>query len=638
MFVRALLAAFLLVGCASPQTRNVQDEPAFAEANALFSQGRVEEGLTLMEQVVAEHPGNVEYRNYLHRQRQWHLSRMLDEGGRQLRQYKLDEAEKSYWQVLLMNPGNQRALDGLQQIETVRKHEVILARAADELERGEIDNALLLVRSVLAENAADQTARGLYERIEQRRVARLTAPPKLSAAFRQPITLEFRDVALKSVFEFIARAANINFTYDRELPHDQRVSIFVRDTSIEEALEIILTTNQLQKKILNDNTLLIYPASRSNEYQELFVRSFYLGNIEAKRMLALLRSVVKTQDLYIDEKLNTLVMRDTPEAIRIAEKLIASQDIPDPEVMLEVEVMEISRRTLEDIGIQYPTQVAVGVQGNARTENSGPVPGELTFDELKNFNSSLGVFKITDPILVFNLLHQAADSDLLANPQIRVKNREKAKIHIGDKIPVITSTANSTGFVSESITYLETGIKLNVEPTILLQDEVSIKVELEVSNPTERIVTDSGTVAYTLGSRNANTVLRLKNGETQVLAGLFRDDRQDIDSRVPGLGDIPLLGRLFANRNMDRTKKEIVLLITPRILSNIMPPDATYTIFPAGVEGSRKTTTGRGPRQAEYIPAPVVQPAPSPQDIQAEQARNDNSFANEVMQPRVVMP
>lgn len=638
MFVRYLVFVFLLTSCASQPLRNVQDDPGLKEANALISQGRVEEGLALMGRVAAEHPDNAEYQNDLHRQRQWHLSRMLDEGDSQLQQYKLEEAEKSYWHVLLVSPGNQRALDGLQQIETARKHEDVLARASEEMEKGEIDNALRLVRSVLAENAADPIARALYERIEQRRVAKLMSPPKLSAAFKKPITLEFKEVPLKSIFEFISRAADINFTYDKELPRDQKVSIFVRDTSIEEALDIILTTNQLHSKILNDNTLLIYPASRSDEYQELFVRSFYLGNIEAKRMLALLKAVVKTQDLYIDEQLNTLIMRDTPEAIRIAEKLIASQDIPDPEVMLEVEVMEISRRTLEDIGIKYPTQVTVGVQGNARTDNSPPVPGELTFSELENFNSSLGVFKITDPILAFNLLHQAADTDLLANPQIRVKNREKAKIHIGDKIPVITSTANSTGFVSESITYIETGIKLNVEPTILLHDEVSIKVELEVSSPTERLVTDSGTVAYTLGTRNANTVLRLKDGETQVLAGLFRDDRQDIDYKVPWLADIPLLGRLFANKSTDRTKKEIVLLITPRILSNIMPPDATYTIFPAGVEASRKTTTGRRPRQAEYVAVPVMQPAPTPQEIQAEQARNDSDFANAVAQPRVIEP
>ena len=214
---------------------------------------------------------------------------------------------------------------------------------------------------------------------------------------------------------------------------------------------------------------------------------------------------------------------------------------------------------------------------------------------------------------------------------VNVTLRHPHKIHIGDKIPVITSTANSTGFVSESVTYLETGIKLNVEPTILLNDEVSIKVELEVSNQTDRVITSSGTLTYTLGSRNANTVLRLRNGETQVLAGLFRDDRQDIKSKVPGLADLPFVGKLFTDKNSDRTKKEIVLLITPRILSNILPPDATYTIFPAGVEGTRTTPAGRAGRATE---PPVISAAPSsaPQDAQAGRAQAERSFADSVLQ------
>lgn len=639
MPVRHLLIALLLTGCAAQTVRHAADDPGFREANALLAEGRIEEGLARMEEVAAAHPNNVDYRNYLYRQREWQVAKILDEGDRHWQQYKLGEAEKSYWRVLELSSQNQRALEGLQRIETARKHESVLSRASEEVGKGETENAMQLVRAVLAENPSDAIARALYERIEQQRVAKLTANPKLDAAFRKTVTLEFKDVPLRSVFEFIARAADINFIYDKELPQQQQVSIFVRDSSIEEALELIMTTNQLRRKILNENTVLIYPASRADEYQESFVRSFYLGNTDAKRMLALIKTVVKTQDVYIDERLNTVVMRDTPEAIRIAEKLIASQDIPDPEVMLEVEVMEISRRTLEDIGIRYPTQVAVGVQGNKLTDDDIPVPGELTFRELENFNSSMAVFRITDPVLAFNLLHQAADSDLLANPHIRVKNREKAKIHIGDKIPVITSTTNSTGFVSESITYLETGIKLNVEPTVQLQNEVSIKVELEVSSPTERIVTDSGTVAYTLGSRNANTTLRLKDGETQVLAGLFRDDRQDIDSKVPGLADLPLIGRLFTNKDSDRTKREIVLLITPRILSNIVPPDATYTIFPAGVESARKSAPARGGRQAQYMPAPITQDAIStPRDIQAEQAQSDKSFADSILRPGVVMP
>lgn len=631
---RPIIVALLLAGCATQEIRHAQDEPGFREASTLVAEGRVEDGLKRMEQVLAEHPANVEYRNYYARQRELHMTQLLGEADTHRRLREWDEADQGYRRVLGLFPQNQRAMDGLRLLAAARKHEDMLAETRGALEKGDLDEAQLKVRGVLAEDAGNPEARMLYERIEQKRVAKSMAPPKLRSAFREPITLEFRDVALKSVFEFIGRSANINFTYDRDLRQDQRISIFVRDTSIEEALDAILNTNQLGKKILNDNTLLIYPASRSGEYQELFVRTFYLGNTDAKRMMALLKTVLKTRDLYMDEKLNTIVMRDIPEAIRMAEKLIASQDLPDPEVMLEVEVMEISRKTLEDIGIKYPTQVSLGVQGNASVDSGGNVtltPGQLSLAELKDFHSGLGVFKITDPVLAFNLLHQDVDTDLLANPQIRVKNREKAKIHIGDKIPVITSTANSTGFVSESVTYLETGIKLNVEPTILLNDEVSIKVELEVSNQTDRVITSSGTLTYTLGSRNANTVLRLRNGETQVLAGLFRDDRQDIKSKVPGLADLPFVGRLFTDKNSDRTKKEIVLLITPRILSNILPPDATYTIFPAGVEGTRTTPAGRAGRAIE---PPVISAAPSlaPQDAQAGRAQAERSFADSVLQ------
>ncbi len=605
-----LLAALLLAGCAAHEPRQVLDDP-----------------------------GGIEQRSGLLRQRELQLAQWLREADTQRQQRHWDEAEQGYRKVLETSADNQRALNGLKQLDMVRKHDGVLGQAATLLAKDDIEGAQVLVRSVLAEDAADPAGRAMYERIEQKRVAKSMATPQLRSVFKKPITLEFKEVPLKSVFEFIARAANINFTYDKELRQDQKISIFVRDTSIEDALNVILSTNQLERKILNANTVLIYPSSRSGEYQEMFVRSFYLGNVDAKRMMSLIKTVVKTRDVYIDEKLNTLVMRDTPDAIRMAEKLITSQDLPDPEVMLEVEVMEISRKTLEDIGIKYPTQMSVGVQGNTVTDSSGATTttvGQLSLSELKHFNSGLGVFKITDPVLAFNLLHQATDTDLLANPQIRVKNREKAKIHIGDKIPVITSTTNSTGFVAESVTYLETGIKLNVEPTILLNDEVSIKVELEVSNQTDRVTTSSGTLTYTLGSRNANTVLRLKNGETQVLAGLFRDDKQDINYKVPGLASIPLLGKLFTDKNSDHTKKEIVLLITPRILSNIAPPDATYTVFPAGVDGTRGAT-GKAVRQAESVlPVPAV--TQTPQEIQTARVQNDKAFAESVIQGESAKP
>jgi general secretion pathway protein D len=382
--------------------------------------------------------------------------------------------------------------------------------------------------------------------------------------------------------------------------------------------------------VLNANTLLIYPLSRAQEYQELYVRSFYLNNLDAKRAMNLVKTVLKAKDVYVDEKLNTLVIRDTLENVQIAEKLITSQDLNEPEVMLEVEVMEINRRNFEQLGLQYPSKIGLGVQGNARGNATAnvPIPGQLTFTELRHFNGDFGVFSVSDPAIVLNLLHQDTDTNLLANPKIRVKNRDKAKIHVGDKVPVLTSVANSTGFVSQTVSYIDVGIKLDVEPIVQLQDQVSIKVGLEVSNITDQVKTDSGVLAYTIGSRNATTTLQLKNNETQILAGLFRDDTQKIKRKVPGLGNIPLIGKLFTDDSNDNRKNEIVLLITPRILHNITPANATYTIFPSGVNHSGAQTNR--PVNTESAPAPV-QPPPTPQSTQYDRAKTDAEFANQFL-------
>lgn len=633
--VRLFVLVIGLSACSTQPELYKYADQAFNEAKAKVSAGDVTQGMARMEQLMAEYPDRLQYRTYYQYQQDLQLAGKLQQADQLRQQEHWPEAAAIYSDVLAAHPQNQRAQDGLSQISQAQKNGAILASANKLLTTNDLDGAQDITRALLAEDGNNLAARTLYEEIEKKRIAKATATPQIKSAFKKPITLEFKDIPIKSLFELITRVSNINFVFDQDFQQDKRVSIFVRNTSIEEAIKLILTTNQLDKKVLNDNTLLIYANNRSKEYQEQFVRSFYLGNTDAKKMMNMLKTVLKSKDIYIDEKLNTLVMRDTPEAIHTAEKLIASQDIAEPEVMLEVEVMEINRRSLEAIGIRYPTQVSVGVQGRQDTGNGTFVntTGQLSLTELKNFNSGLGVFSITDPVLALNLIHQDTDTNLLANPHIRVKNREKAKVHIGDRIPVLTSIANATGFVSQSVSYIEVGIKLDVEPTILLHDQVSIKVGLEVSNQTDQIRSSSGTLTYTIGTRNANTVLRLKDGETQVLAGLFRDDTQNINNKVPGLASLPFIGRLFNDKNNDRRKKEIVLLITPRILSNIRPPDSVYTSFPAGVDDTRGSST-KGGRQQDSSSATNSAPAQTPEETQKQRAQNDKSFADSVtMQP-----
>jgi general secretion pathway protein D len=187
-------------------------------------------------------------------------------------------------------------------------------------------------------------------------------------------------------------------------------------------------------------------------------------------------------------------------------------------------------------------------------------------------------------MLVFRLNQQVGRANILANPRIRVKSREKAHIHIGDKVPVITTTAGATGFVSESVNYLDVGLKLDVEPQVFLEDDVGIKLALEVSNIGQQIKTSSGTIAYQVGTRNTTTTLRLRDGETQILAGLISNEDRRSSTQVPGLANLPVAGRLFQSKEDTANKTEIVMLITPRVVRNIERPAVNLEQFNSGTE------------------------------------------------------
>ncbi|WP_439503220.1 type II and III secretion system protein [Methylophaga sp.] len=613
----------------SSHQKQEQVDQEFNDARQMIAEGHLDAGTQKLAALVQQYPDNVHYRNTLKMHQDLKVAQRIKSAEILLKQGDLNEAESQFQGILITAPENQRALNGLKKVAIAQKHQMLLNSAEQAYAEQDFNTARALLRAILAEDTTHVEARTLFEKIDQQAMDKVNNIPQINSAFKQSVSLEFNNAPIKSVFEYIGKAGNLNFTFDRELSDSMLTSVILRNTLISDAIETILTTNQLGKKVLNENTLLIYPLSRSQQYQELYVRSFYLNNMDAEQAMALVKTVLQVEEVYIDENLNTLVMRDTLDSIKTAEKLITSQDLVEPEVMLEVEVMEVNRRNLEEIGIRYPTQIALGVEGEDE------VPGRLSLTELKEFNSDLGVFSITDPALALNLLHRDTDTNLLANPKIRVKNRDKAKIHVGDKVPVLTSVSNSTGFVSQSVSYIDVGIKLEVEPTILIQNQVSIEVELEVSNIIDQVTSNSGVLAYSIGSRNAVTTLQLNDGETQVLAGLFTDDRQNNTYKIPGLSNLPFIGRFFTDISTDKQKSEIVLLITPRILHNIVPANSVYTAFPSGV--SQAARSAQMP-QARPMP-PVAQNPMAPIVIQTEedeQERNATTaeeFARQIQSP-----
>ncbi|TWI51303.1 general secretion pathway protein D [Pseudoduganella flava] len=493
-----------------------------------------------------------------------------------------------------------------------RSHPNMLAEAETSLQAGDSERALGLVRNVLHENPSNPSALGLRQRIEAAQTQTRLVEPMLRVGQTPPINLEFRDATLKLVFDALARASGVNFVMDKDVRTDARTTIFLRQATLEDAIDFILQTNKLEKKVLNRNSMLIYPSTpdKLKDYQELVLKGFYLSNADAKQTQALLKAMLKSKDTFVDEKLNLLVMRDTPDAVRLAEKVIAMHDLAEPEVMLEVEVLEIKRSRLLELGVQWPNQLVLSPLG---------VGTGTTLADLRNLNSERISANIGSTAI--NLRRSVGDANILANPRIRARNKEKAKIMIGDKVPVSTSTTTATGVVSESVQYLDVGIKLDVEPTVYLRDEIAIKIGLEVSSISSEVKTPAGSLAYQIGSRSASTVLRLKDGETQVLAGLINDEDRMSASRVPGLGDMPLVGRLFGSQKDDRNKTEIVLSITPHLVRNVVKPDAGASEFWSGTESSLRThpltmqileaknvldQPGRSPNEATQMRGPAV--------------------------------
>ena len=256
--------------------------------------------------------------------------------------------------------------------------------------------------------------------------------------------------------------------------------------------------------------------------------------------------------------------------VRMAERIINVQDLADPEVMLEVEVLEVKRTRLMELGVRWPDQASLTLAG------IGSGLGGLKVADLHRINGeniNLGIGGVT-----LNANKTDSDSNILANPRIRVRNKEKAKILIGDRVPVITVTTNN-GVSSDSVNYIDVGLKLDVEPNVYLDDEVAIKINLEVSNVVKEVISKTGTQAYQIGTRSASTVLRLKDGETQVLAGLISDEDRGTANKVPGVGELPVLNRLFGSQKDDAMRSEIVLSITPRLLLSIRRPDLITAEF-----------------------------------------------------------
>jgi general secretion pathway protein D len=586
-------AAFCVLGLLAACSTN----PALEESRQAFASGSPDVALSDLQAKVVAEPTNLELRAYYLRQREILTARQLMVAELARASGRFDEAEAALMLARKYDPDQPRVAAGLETIAAQKRRNQLVQVAEQRFAKGDFAGAESAVRSVLAAEPSSSSARALQRRLDEHAVARDPLPVALKGPFAKPVNLEFRDAQLRGVFEALSRASGLNFVLDKDVRPDAKVTIFVRNSSIDDVLKLLMVTQQLERKLLNENSVLIYPntPAKQKDYQELVTRSFYLANADPKQAMAMIKQMVKTKDLFVEEKLNLLVMKDTPGAVRLAERLIEDLDLAEPEVMLEVEVMEISRNKLLELGVRFPDQIGYGLlqpnttsavtttTGTTISQNLG---GQLLSGNVNLRNTGAMVPFVANPGLLLNLKDQDGNANILANPRIRVKNRDKAKIHIGEKLPVFTTTSTANVGVSASVNYLDVGLKLEVEPSVHLNDEVAIKVNLEVSSVVKEVSGPSASLAYQVGTRSAITSLRLHDGETQVLAGLISDEERRSANRLPGLGELPGVGRLFSSQRDVNNKTEIVLLITPRVIRNVARPNLASATQAAGTEGA----------------------------------------------------
>jgi general secretion pathway protein D len=576
----------------------------------LIDQGQVGQGLELMQQASTKNPE--QYRMQYIAARDAQVQALMRKAALARRNLHDDEALAAYQQVLKLDSQNAEALWGISLIARAQRESAELDEARSALGKHDATTARQLLNAILSENPSHVQARQLLQQIDAQYTRASMLLPALNQSLQTPVTLELKDVDIRSVLTILTQTSGIGFVLDKDVSPDLRTTIYARNTTVADALNLILQTSQLERKILNDTTVLVYPATeeKRKRYDDLVVRSYYLNSADPKKVQEMLRTVVAPKSMYVDERLKMLVVRDTESVQDAVTKLLDLYDIASPEVVLDVEVLEVNSNDLLNLGIQYPSSVSASMVGPTGV----PVP--MTIDALRGLNKDSFTFTFPDPLAVLNLRQTSSNTRTLANPRIRVLNREKASVLIGDKVPVITSTVNQTSnAITESVNYLDVGLKLEVEPEIHLDNDVTMRVALEVSNIVKEVRSSAtGLLAYQIGTRNANTVLRLHEGETQALAGLIKNESQESGTHVPGLGKIPVLGRLFSNNNDTTTRSEIVLLITPHIARSLEMPNAYAQAFPSGTTEQVSTRPLRLTPAGQYsdsdnLPPPAPRPA-----------------------------
>ncbi len=571
--VAAAVLVLVLAGCAGSR--------AFQRGERYAQRGEWDLAVKEYREALKSSPQDIEYRSALLRAEETAANQHYKRARDFLKERKLDQAITELQQALFLNPTNAAVQGALKSVLNMKQAEEHYRASLTFLELNRLSDAISELNRAVELDPENPKYPDALDKIQKKKSE--TEPDEaLTLASDKPITLNFKNTNIREAFELLAKLSGINILFDEEV-RAQPVTVFVKDVSFQHALNLLLSTNKLFMKKISADTIIIVPKTKAklDQYQDLVMKTFYLNIAKAKDMVNLLRSMLDTRKVYVNEALNSLTVRDTPEKIRLVEKIIAANDLKEAEVILDVEILEIARTNTLKYGWNFTPG---GLSAGATLQGAAGTAGQLTMNELSNITRDNII--LTVPGVVVNLLKQDSDAQTLANPRVRVLNNKQAKFHIGDRIPIQTSTSQATtvGTVVSTFEYKDVGIKLNIEPNVHLNNTVTLKMNLEISTLGDALDFGGGQKQYKFGTRNADTTINLRDGETVIIGGLIKDEERKSAQKVPLLGDIPILGKLFSSSDEGTIKTDILMSITPNIVRPLELPDKDHQEFWSGTE------------------------------------------------------
>jgi general secretion pathway protein D len=559
-----VLAATLIVGgCAAGR--------AFRQGDAAMRAGDLDQAVAHYRAAVQASPNNPNYKIALERAMLAASRAHLDRAKEFEAQDQLEAARGEYRLASEYDPSNLQAGAKVAALDQIIRDRVEAARP-----------------------------RPAIEQLRQRARA-ASAEPILNPASREPLNLRFTNASLRDIFNFIAGATGINVTYDRDVT-DRPATVQLDGVTLEQALQQILTVNQLAYKVLSERSILIFPDTppKHTQYDEQVVRTFYVSHADVTELTQLLSSIIRLPGIPIqpviqfNKTANTIVVRGTTSVVDIIEKIIAQNDKPRAEIVFDVEILEVDRSRVKQYGLNL-TEYAIGgilspeaapsagttgggtgTAGGAATTTNSTNPTGVRSPGAFNLNTiSRGVgtsdFYLAVPAAFVRFLESDTNTKLVAKPQIRGLEGQKITLNLGDEIPIVSTsyTPIATGGVGvnplNSFQLKPVGINLDITPRVTLEGDVIIDLNVE-SSSRGADVNVAGTNYPSFGSRKVGTRLRLRDGESNLLAGLLREDERKSLSGFPGAVRVPILKQLFSNNDQVISQTDIVMLLTPHIV------------------------------------------------------------------------